>query len=98
MRRWCSTSSWWRSTSVARRCGHRLQSTVTRAEVLTVAGPAGPLETRLEFPDVEGEPRVFGVACHPHPLFGGTMDNKVTHVLARAMTECGAPAYRFNFR
>jgi len=31
-------------------------------------------------------------------LFGGTMDNKVTHVLARAMTECGAPAYRFNFR
>jgi alpha/beta superfamily hydrolase len=72
---------------------------VTRAETLTVAGPVGPLEARLEFPEGEvGTPRVFGVACHPHPLYGGTMDNKVTHVIARAMTECGAPAYRFNFR
>jgi alpha/beta superfamily hydrolase len=72
---------------------------VTRAETLTVAGPAGPLEARLEFPDgQEGTPRVFGVACHPHPLFGGTMDNKVTHVIARSMMECGAPALRFNFR
>jgi alpha/beta superfamily hydrolase len=72
---------------------------VTRAETLSIAGPAGPLEARLEFPDgAEGAPRVFGVACHPHPLFGGTMDNKVTHVIARAMMECGAPAFRFNFR
>ena len=70
---------------------------MTRAEVLTVAGPVGPLETRLEFPDGEA-PRVFGVACHPHSLYGGTMDNKVTHVLARAMNECGAPVFRFNFR
>ena len=75
---------------------------MTRAERLTIAGPAGPLEARLEFPDgfddAAGAPRVFGVACHPHPLFGGTMDNKVTHVIARAMIECGAPAFRFNFR
>jgi alpha/beta superfamily hydrolase len=72
---------------------------VTRAEVLTLAGPAGPIEARLEFADGgELPPRVFGVACHPHPLFGGTMDNKVAHVLARAMMECGAPAFRFNFR
>jgi alpha/beta superfamily hydrolase len=72
---------------------------VTRAEVLTIAGPAGPLETRLELPEAAGgEVRAFGVACHPHPLYGGTMDNKVTHVLARAMTERGAPAFRFNFR
>jgi uncharacterized protein len=71
---------------------------VTRAEVLTVAGPAGPLETKLEFPDGAGDYPVFGVACHPHSLYGGTMDNKVTHVLARSMTECGAPAFRFNFR
>jgi uncharacterized protein len=72
---------------------------VSRIETLTVTGPAGPLETRLELPDGDSTaPRVFGVACHPHPLFGGTMDNKVTHVLARAMMECGAPAFRFNFR
>jgi len=71
---------------------------VTRAEVITLAGPAGALETRLELPDDTAPPAVFGVVCHPHSLFGGTMDNKVTHVLARSMLECGAPAYRFNFR
>jgi alpha/beta superfamily hydrolase len=75
---------------------------VTRAESLTIAGPVGQIETRLEFSDSEAHaeypPRVFGVACHPHPLFGGTLDNKVTHVLARSMMECGAPAFRFNFR
>jgi len=71
---------------------------VTRAEALTIAGPAGQLEARLELPEPGGEPRVFGVACHPHPLYGGTMDNKVTHVIARSMLECGAPALRFNFR
>ena len=71
---------------------------MTRAEVITLAGPAGALETRLELPDDTAPPAVFGVACHPHSLFGGTMDNKVTHVLARSMLECGAPAFRFNFR
>jgi alpha/beta superfamily hydrolase len=72
---------------------------VTRAEVFTLAGPAGAIETKLEFADepVAG-PEVFGVVCHPHPLFSGTMDNKVVHTLARAMMECGAPAFRFNFR
>src|SRR5678816_172257 len=99
MRPWCSTSNWWRSADVARRSRDRLRSAVTRAESLTVAGPVGPLETRLEFPDDSPVvPRVFGVACHPHPLFDGTMNNKVTHVLARSMMECGAPAFRFNFR
>jgi alpha/beta superfamily hydrolase len=72
---------------------------VTRAEVFSLAGPAGALETKLEFGDeTAGPPAVFGVVCHPHPLFGGTMDNKVAHTLARAMTECGAPTFRFNFR
>ena len=72
---------------------------MTVAHALTLDGPAGPLETRLEFADGAPEsPAVFAVVCHPHSLFGGTMDNKVTHVIARAMLECGAPAYRFNFR
>jgi len=69
-----------------------------RREVLTLSGPCGQLEARLELPDDESSPKVFGVACHPHSLKGGTMDNKVTHTLARAMVECGAPAFRFNFR
>ena len=69
-----------------------------RAEALSIAGPAGALEARLEFQDATQAPSVFGVACHPHSLKGGTMDNKVTHTLARAMVECGAPVLRFNFR
>lgn len=72
---------------------------MTRAEVMTLAGPAGALETRLEYAgDDTAASAAFGVVCHPHPLFGGTMDNKVTHVIARAMVECGAPTFRFNFR
>jgi alpha/beta superfamily hydrolase len=38
------------------------------------------------------------VVCHPHPLYGGTLQNKVVHTLARAMQELGAPTVRFNFR
>ncbi len=40
----------------------------------------------------------FGVVCHPHPLGGGTLDNKVVHTVARTMQELGLPALRFNFR
>jgi uncharacterized protein len=72
---------------------------VTHTEVLTLAGPEGALETKLEYgEELPAAPAAFGVVCHPHSLYGGTMDNKVTHVLARSMVECGAPAYRFNFR
>ena len=71
---------------------------MTRAEVFALAGPAGQIEVKLEFPAAADAPRAFGVACHPHPLHGGAMDNKVTHTLARAMNESGAPCFRFNFR
>ena len=72
---------------------------MTRADVFTLAGAAGAIETKLEFgDDTAAAPAVFGVVCHPHPLYGGTMDNKVVHTVARAMIECGAPAFRFNFR
>jgi alpha/beta superfamily hydrolase len=40
----------------------------------------------------------FGVICHPHPLHGGTMQNKVVHTLARALQEQGLPTLRFNYR
>lgn len=68
-----------------------------RSQRLCIAGPAGALETLLEEP--EGERRLaFGVVCHPHPLHGGTLDNKVVHTLARALHDLGAPTLRFNFR
>lgn len=40
----------------------------------------------------------FGVICHPHPLYGGTLDNKVVYTLARVFQEFGAATIRFNFR
>ena len=46
----------------------------------------------------EGEARGTAILCHPHPQHGGTMDNKVVATLARAFTQCGWRAVRFNFR
>ena len=40
----------------------------------------------------------YAVICHPHPLYGGTMDNKVVTTVARALHEVGIPTLRFNFR
>lgn len=70
-------------------------------ERLTLSGPAGGLEALIETPAAEGQlatPAAFGVVCHPHPLYGGTMDNKVVWTLARAFQQLGAPTIRFNFR
>ena len=63
-----------------------------------IDGPAGPLEARIEDPAPGDVPAAVGVVCHPHPLYGGTMQNKVVHTLARAMQELGVPTVRFNFR
>jgi alpha/beta superfamily hydrolase len=46
----------------------------------------------------EAPPRAIGVVCHPHPLFGGTLTNKVVHTVARAFVAQGAATWRFNFR
>jgi len=69
-----------------------------RIETLTIEGPAGPLEARLEEPEDDGVPGRAAVICHPHPLYGGTMHNKVVHRLARAARRAGFAALRFNFR
>jgi uncharacterized protein len=61
-----------------------------------IAGPAGALECAVDEPD--GLLRGTAVICHPHPLHGGTLDNKVTQTLARAFAQCGWRALRFNFR
>lgn len=67
-----------------------------RVEKPAIAGPAGPLEARLELPGQA--PQATALLCHPHPLHGGTMHNKVVHTLARSFLELGAAALRFNFR
>ncbi|MEJ2601921.1 MAG: alpha/beta hydrolase [Gammaproteobacteria bacterium] len=68
-----------------------------RRKEARIRGPAGELEALVELP-AEAEPTGFGVACHPHPLHGGTMENKVVHTLCRSFTELGRAAVRFNFR
>lgn len=65
-----------------------------------VQGPVGAIEALEDQPMLaEGAvPRGVAVIAHPHPLFGGTMDNKVVQTLARAFVQCGWRALRFNFR
>jgi len=64
---------------------------------LFLAGPAGRLEAILWSPS-EGAARMAAVVCHPHPLFGGTMHNKVVYQAAKALDALGLPVLRFNFR
>jgi alpha/beta superfamily hydrolase len=66
-------------------------------EKRVIGGPAGPIEALIERPPgaVVG---TVAVCCHPHPLFGGTMQNKVVHTLARAAQDLGVTSVRFNFR
>ena len=61
-----------------------------------IAGPAGRIECAVDRP--EGAPRGVAVVCHPHPQFGGTLDNKVVQTMARAFLQLGWASVRFNFR
>ena len=62
-----------------------------------IDGPAGKLETVLAEPDI-GRLRGIAVIAHPHPLYGGTMDNKVVYTLFKALFELGFITVKFNFR
>jgi hypothetical protein len=66
-------------------------------ETFVLDGPAGPLEALIEYPQDEA-PAGVAVVCHPHPLHGGAMTNKVAHTLARSFVGTGFAALRFNFR
>ena len=65
---------------------------------LLLAGPAGHLECALDEPAAGTALRGVAVLCHPHPLHGGTLDNKVVQTMARAFVQLGYRAVRFNFR
>ena len=68
----------------------------SQTQRITWSGEAGAIEGLLDQP--EGASRGVAVVAHPHPLFGGTMDNKVVQTLARAFVQCGWTVARFNFR
>ncbi|BAU46686.1 alpha/beta hydrolase [Sulfurifustis variabilis] len=63
-----------------------------------IDGPAGRLEALGGCPEPERAAAASAVVCHPHPLHGGTMQNKVVHILARTLNELGLHTLRFNFR
>lgn len=65
---------------------------------LRVPGPAGAIEVAVDLPPAGAALRGVAVICHPHPQHGGTMDNKVAQMLARAFVQLGYRAVRFNFR
>ena len=64
---------------------------------VTIDGPAGPLEAVLQELR-QGEHPIAAVICHPHPLYGGTLHNKVVHRVAATFHGMGAAVLRFNFR
>ena len=69
---------------------------MTRQHKLRIKGPAGAIETVIEEPP--GQPVGLALIAHPHPLKGGSLDNKVAWTLARAAVACGLVAVRPNFR
>ena len=66
---------------------------------LMTPGPAGAIECALDQPAAgAASARGLALVCHPHPLHGGTLDNKVAQTLARAFVQLGYTSLRFNFR
>ena len=62
----------------------------------TLDGQAGKMQCILDLP--EEAPRGIALVAHPHPLYGGTMENKVAQTLARTFVTLGYATARFNFR
>ncbi len=67
-------------------------------QALTLHGAAGAIEAAMDLPANGDAHAPVAIIAHPHPLFAGTMDNKVVQTLARAFTQAGWRALRFNFR
>lgn len=68
-----------------------------KIENLAIDGPAGKLEALLEH-DPRVVPKFAALVCHPHPVYGGTMHNKVVYRAAKAAAKLGYATLRFNFR
>ena len=73
-------------------------STGHESRNLFLQGPAGRLEAILWTPVNGARPQRAALVCHPHPLFGGTMHNKVVYQTAKSLDSLRLPVLRFNFR
>jgi len=75
-----------------------LEEVPCSGENFLIPGPKGVLEALLVQPDDFENGHPIAVVCHPHPLHGGTMANKVVHIVSDALNKLGAATIRFNFR
>ncbi len=73
-------------------------ATTHESRTFFLDGPAGRLEAILWRPASGKKPPLAALVCHPHPLFGGTMHNKVVYQAAKSLDQFGLPVLRFNFR
>jgi alpha/beta superfamily hydrolase len=71
---------------------------MTQLQAVDIPAAHGLLEGLLRLPEERESPRMAAVVCHPHPLYGGTMHNKVVFRIAQALGDLGMPVLRFNFR
>lgn len=71
--------------------------TINKETIQLIHGPAGQLEVAVSEPTIELT-GALGIVCHPHPLYGGTMDNKVVTTLVKTFQHFGLTTVRFNFR
>jgi alpha/beta superfamily hydrolase len=67
-------------------------------EPFLISGPAGRIEGKLELPPANSRPNFLAVFAHPHPRYGGTMQNSVVVRAARTLAQRGGVVARFNFR
>ena len=67
-------------------------------DTFLIQGAIGELELLTACPPDAAAQPITAVICHPHPLHGGSLQNKVVHTLARGFGELGARSVRFNFR
>jgi len=74
-----------------------MSSVAPNIEKVVIDGPAGAIEAMIEKPP-DARTDIVAVCCHPHPLYGGAMQNKVVHTLARACQDQRVTTVRFNFR
>jgi len=76
----------------------QLETFPTSRQEFFLRGPEGKLECVADVPDSADERPATIILCHPHPLHGGTMHNKVITIMERSMRELGLRTIRFNFR
>jgi hypothetical protein len=75
-----------------------MTTTTPQHQTIFIDGPAGPLQAIFWTPPPAVRPPLAAVVCHPHPLYGGHMHNKVVYHTAKTLHAYGLPVLRFNFR